>query len=434
VLDTSIFTVPVERIDRAMVKAFLAEQASERLFVESTTVEFKSAISGRNVVEAICAMANTDGGLVFVGVDEKTPAHCPGVDPGDLDKLINQCRTMLQPTFYPEVTPVAADDLHRVILVVRVNAEVDLQPVFCGTNCYLRVPGSTVRAGRDQTVALIRAQPQYAVAPFTGGGMALSSTYYPQSASGAPDEQLPPDLRLRAAGAVHLRPETRRRIVLGTPLRRAVSDAVDSSGLLRWARGLHARDDTGGWLTQIATELQWRQTRALARRYEPFDVTAVVEARAEGSRLSWCVDIDILDPEFRRARSEDRHGGIMSAEHMVRGWMEAANLVTSTLPALVGEHLASPPASTVDAVLWSMPAQRDLRWAINLDRLPRDTESRPLGEGQLILDATEGDATPAILDWLQRALLNDGVTNAEDVATETVEKARNLTDDGPWLS
>ena len=434
-LDPSIFTAPAERIDHALVKAFLAEQASERLFVESTTVEFKSAISGRNVVEAICAMANTDGGVVFVGVDEKTPDNCPGVHPADTDKLINQCRTMLQPTFYPEVIPVAADDPQRAILVVRVDAERGLQPVFCGTNCYLRIPGSTVRAGRDQIIALIRTRPQYAAVPFAGGGMVLSSTYYPQPATGAPGEPVPPDLRLRAAGAVHLRPEARRRIVLSTPLRRAIGNAVDNSGLLRWARGRDPRDDTDRWLTQTASEQQWRQTCTLARRYNPHDVKAAIEARVEGSRLSWCVDIDILDPEFRQARNEDRHGAIMSAEHMMRGWIEAANLVASALPALVADDLASPPASAVDAVLWAMPAQRDLRWAINLDCHPRDADSRPLGEGQLILDETSaGDPAPAILDWLQRALLDDGVTNAEVVATEIVERARNLTGDDPWVS
>ena len=69
---------------------------------------------------------------------------------------MNQCREILQPIFYPEVVPVPGDEPGKAILVVRVEAQPLLQPVLCQGAAFVRVPGSTVKANRDQVIALVR--------------------------------------------------------------------------------------------------------------------------------------------------------------------------------------------------------------------------------------------------------------------------------------
>lgn len=432
-LDTSIFTVTGDRVDRALVMAFLADQATERLFLESTTVEFKRE-GGANVVQGICAMANADGGIIFVGVDEKTPTQAPGVLRAEYDRLVNQCRTILQPMFFPEIIPVPADADERVILVVRVAAQPSLQPVFCRGAVFIRVPGSTVRANRDQVISMVHGQARQGMAIPGEVARALASTYYPPEFTGDPQQQPPlPDLRLRAAGAFTLRPETRGRLLLGTHLRRSMLDLIDQSTLVRWATGPDSRD-VHPWIVEISRATVWRARRRMSRRFDPEEVYVSVETRGEPTRLSWAVDVDIYAPEARPTGTRSGGSAVLRLEHVVRGWLEEATLVGSHLPQFASDALGSPPLTGSEVVLWAVPRQADLKAALALEDLPHEVEDqRPLSILRIDLDSTQLEDLPdAMLAWLEHSLLDDGVTDAEVVASEILDHVRRRPVDAPW--
>lgn len=201
----SLYTAPADLIDAAVVRQFIAGQRASGMFAESATLELKAKISKTNVVKAIAALANADGGLVLVGVDEKTPDFdsSPGVPP-DTAKLqvVEQCRSLLAPTIIPEMYEVALPSSRtgNVVLVIRVEPATVDAPVVLGGTVYVRAPGSSHPATRDQILAIVQ-HAQAVRAP--GRGMALSS-YRPNlpNAAGEPTS----DAMIRVAGAVWLRP------------------------------------------------------------------------------------------------------------------------------------------------------------------------------------------------------------------------------------
>lgn len=87
----NIYTAEQEDFTAELLESFLATQRLNRGDIESMTVEVKRRRHGTNVADAICALANTAGGLVIVGVDEKDltldPDH--GLEPGSLVVLVN---------------------------------------------------------------------------------------------------------------------------------------------------------------------------------------------------------------------------------------------------------------------------------------------------------------------------------------------------------
>lgn len=262
----------------------------------------------------------------------------------------------------------------------------------------------------------------------SGTAQALASTYYPEPPTDMGGEVALFDLRLRGAGALPIAPEASERILLGSALRQELKTVVDDSNLVRWAEGLHPSVQVPWWRPEVARADRWRESRQVSRRYAPERVSVAVEARVEPSRLSWSVDIDITDPQLRE------NGALMSAEDMVRGWLELARLVGPSLLDRAAKHLALPPVLAPEVVLWAMPARHDLGRLLGLSRLPHDVESRPLADSQLLLSGAQlADLEHSLLFWLQRILLDDGVTNAEEISSSLLDRAVSRPVDSPWL-
>ena len=69
-MDQSLYLADIATITTAQVRQFLTDLIEEQLLTENLTVELKTKRHEYNVAEAVCALVNTEGGLVLVGVDE----------------------------------------------------------------------------------------------------------------------------------------------------------------------------------------------------------------------------------------------------------------------------------------------------------------------------------------------------------------------------
>ncbi|MDX6225659.1 MAG: ATP-dependent helicase RecG, partial [Frankiales bacterium] len=156
-MDHSLYLADLATVTTAQVRQFLSDLIHEQLLTENLTVELKARRSGYNVAEAVCALANTEGGLVLVGVDESAAPAMDGVPPPERDAIVRQLTATLEPAYLPEITTVVSDDPSRAVIVIRVNPDdVPAPPILCRGRAYLRQPGQTSRARLDQLLGLVR--------------------------------------------------------------------------------------------------------------------------------------------------------------------------------------------------------------------------------------------------------------------------------------
>jgi predicted HTH transcriptional regulator len=152
-----LYDVPASDVTYELIEGFVNDALEANLLTESMTLELKRRRSGTNVAEAVAALANSDGGIVLVGVDEKGSdirERLVGVPPDEHDRLVGHLQILLDPL--PEVIPVAITDKDALIIVLRVRAEDYLHPVLVGGKIVYRVPGATVPADRQRVVDLLR--------------------------------------------------------------------------------------------------------------------------------------------------------------------------------------------------------------------------------------------------------------------------------------
>ena len=151
------FSDPAELLSESVVRAFVEDAIATRLQAESLVLEFKSKREGTNVARAVAAMANTDGGLILVGIDETSPEDpLVGITAVEVDGVVRQLRALV-PTSMPEVIPVALEGADRAVLVLRVDPDRVERPVVIDGRVMKRVPGHSVGATRDEIVALATA-------------------------------------------------------------------------------------------------------------------------------------------------------------------------------------------------------------------------------------------------------------------------------------
>ncbi len=419
VSDLSIFTADRDAITRDTVAAFLQQQAAERLFLEGTTVEFKRERSGHNVVEAVCALANTEGGIVFVGIDETRPDRMPGVHREEHDKLVRQCMALLEPRYAPDITVVAGEDADCVVLVVRVLPEdVPPPPVLCAGRAYLRAPGQTVRANRDQLMALV--DRGRAAIGLAGSALVSSSDFYPFPRTGGPDDAGIPDLRLRAVGGVWLRPTAAQRIIVGTPLRRRLERLVDGSSLARWAAGGADAPQQHPWSPVEGQHNVWHATQRVARAFPPA-VTLGLNIRVQGHHVGYYVDVEIVDTRASQPDDARPTTNVLSLADALEGVVRLLSLASRLIPDTLIDEISIPPTRYDAMTVWLMPGAQDLYRVLGLDDYPHDVTNRRATAGQFT--AVRGDADSdhaATLAWLQKILLDDGVHGAEDIAAALI--------------
>jgi len=130
--DKSLFTIPIDEISIEDIRNFCSLNIQENAVVEYKE-NFADSVKDK-VIKTIAAMANTDGGLILLGVREgkncKEPAII-GITGTNLKQTIfNKCHSDIQPPYCPEVQEIPIDN-EKVILFIRINRDyVPSLPVF----------------------------------------------------------------------------------------------------------------------------------------------------------------------------------------------------------------------------------------------------------------------------------------------------------------
>jgi len=134
---------------------------------EPLTIDFKETATPR-IAECAAAMANTFGGLIFVGVTDQN-REVVGVPREIIGQVAGYLTTRLDPAdWQPETfeVPLGDESPGRYVIVVRVNRDQAPRPVFVEAaarfskerrNLFLapvRIPGGTRQATRDELEAL----------------------------------------------------------------------------------------------------------------------------------------------------------------------------------------------------------------------------------------------------------------------------------------
>ncbi|MFD8621409.1 helix-turn-helix domain-containing protein [Streptomyces sp. NPDC059513] len=137
--------------------------------VESLTLEYKSEYS-TGLVTTIAAMANTYGGMILVGINDRVEPgveRVVGVDAqATIDQIVSGCSTMLDPPWEPAFFNVPFDDgSGRSIVVVRVDANVAPRPVLIKLKAPIRLSGRNATADRTRLLQLAREEPFATVLP-----------------------------------------------------------------------------------------------------------------------------------------------------------------------------------------------------------------------------------------------------------------------------
>jgi hypothetical protein len=420
----SLHTAPAQEIDEAALRQFCRQQAEDRLFLESTTLELKRDLTHK-AVDAIGALANGDGGIVLIGVDENDPDAIPGVRKRDHDRLVNMCAETIEPRFVPEIVviPLAAPD--SVVLLARVNLEdVPGRPVLVRGVAYLRSPGRSHRALRDELLRLCAAPD---ASPFvTGpGASTLAADYQPDRAPA--EDRLPARLRLVAASAAWLRPRQRSGLALGTTLRRSLKSAVERSPAARYAAGPHTDDRPLQWQVLRSNENRLAVYAQVPRRFEPLRVALSLDVRLDGSRLAFGVGVHVGDPD--RPESSP----VMSAEDAVHGLMLLIELVRAGMLDAVEEHFREPVLARHAAHAWLWPDNGSLAAAVGLDCWPRDADNAIRALDLLIDGPSPSHDERSLLEGLARSLMADGFQDPEDAAARLVDAAKARQPGQPWL-
>ncbi|MFB6528978.1 helix-turn-helix domain-containing protein [Streptomyces sp. NPDC056399] len=137
--------------------------------VESLTLEYKSEYSS-SLVTTIAAMANTYGGMILVGIndkDEPGTERVVGVDAQEtIDQIVSGCSTILDPPWEPAFFNVPFDDgSGRSVVVIRVDANVAPRPLLVKLKAPIRLSGRNATADRARLLQLAREEPSAGVLP-----------------------------------------------------------------------------------------------------------------------------------------------------------------------------------------------------------------------------------------------------------------------------
>jgi hypothetical protein len=113
---------------------------------ESPTVEYKEKMAD-SVARGVAALANTYGGLLLIGVTDRT-RELKGVKEQTVDYVADHCHAKIEPPWVPEIIPVPMDDdSGRYVLVLRVVPGQHPSPLLVDGVAYVRDHSTTHPAG-----------------------------------------------------------------------------------------------------------------------------------------------------------------------------------------------------------------------------------------------------------------------------------------------
>ncbi|WP_019066181.1 AlbA family DNA-binding domain-containing protein [Streptomyces hokutonensis] len=248
-----LFQVPSTEVTLPLVEDFINLKIRESL-----TVEYKRA--GDKPIEAVAALANTYGGLLFVGVaegDKGVPSEITGVPLGEKERLVNQMGTSFDPPWSPEVIEVPCNEQgDKVVLVVRIDRATVPRPIVLNGSIFVRLDARNEKANR-QMMRMLLDDPNSQPEPRPSA--ATRSLYRHESLFVNVGNN--PDVALRASSALPLW-QGRERTRFPSGLAGKVTEALQDTGahLLLGRLGLALVD--GGQVTLTS----WQLLAATSRR------------------------------------------------------------------------------------------------------------------------------------------------------------------------
>jgi Putative DNA-binding domain len=260
-----LFRLGISEIERSDLEALVDDRIPEGF-----QLEYKRQLdNGRKVLLAVCAMANTFGGIVLVGIDEDRsdqnsgfgvpgPGGLVGVAPRDKSRLSTFCSNNFVPPFDPEISAIEVDD-GKVVLVVRVDDQLCPRPLTVEDRVMVRTESGNRPADlfrlRQLFTETDRASP---------AGLALPSPF-PQGHQ-AFNQPTAAHMVIRAVGVARIAASSWRP-VLGDRERGCLRTHLGQSNLSQWlsrmAYGAQPVDGTGllwietGHLLSTRIELGW---------------------------------------------------------------------------------------------------------------------------------------------------------------------------------
>lgn len=164
-MNNSLFAASAADLTIERIRALAARPDQ----VESLTLEFKREYS-KSMVKTIAAMANTYGGMILVGVNDKMEPgveRVVGVDAQEeIDKIASGCREKFDPPWEPTFIPVPFNDgTGRSVVAIRVDANVAPRPLLIDLQAPIRLSGQNSIADRDRLLKLAREEPSAGVLP-----------------------------------------------------------------------------------------------------------------------------------------------------------------------------------------------------------------------------------------------------------------------------
>ena len=121
---------------------------------ESEIIEFKRSLAEtREITETVCAFANSKGGTVIVGVNDKGEIKGVSIGKRTIEDLVLKIANSTEPRVFPEIEIV--EIRKKKLVVIRVSERRD-KPVFAFGVAYKRVGKNNLKMDRDEILELLR--------------------------------------------------------------------------------------------------------------------------------------------------------------------------------------------------------------------------------------------------------------------------------------
>jgi len=121
---------------------------------ESETLEFKKSTSlMKEVIETLCAFANTQGGYLIIGVNDAGKILGQQITDDTLKNIANEVKLNTDPKLYPTLQKVTIENKAVVLLYIE---ESPLKPHLAYGKPYIRVGASNQRVDRDMYAYMLQ--------------------------------------------------------------------------------------------------------------------------------------------------------------------------------------------------------------------------------------------------------------------------------------
>lgn len=403
-----LYSAPAAEVDYDLVRQFVLEAEAADLFTESLIFEAKEKRNGTNVVEAVGALSNTDGGIVLVGVKDRDAVgedRIVGVPQAEHDTLVTQMRNVI-PHAMPQVIPVAKPGTDKLVIVLRIDADAVLHPVMINGKVLYRLPGQKAPADRQRVIDMIaRDTPRQAQ---SGPMQIISQSWRPQDIPLWPDgdhlaatDSISGELRV--VGGLTLPHRILDRPWLDTPAKQAAVDALNNSPLR----------SSPSWSLQtwLLTEARAGGLRyqSSAAPYRPVHAEAGAYLRLAGRHLALVVG-------FRWLKVDDRPFKL-DLDTFHDALLSCIITVASTCAHVAKSLGAAAPVEPRTWEAWLTSTNDNVLSVVDISRFFRDSKNDTAGA---FFPATKApgnnlaDLEQTARNWLTYWLLEIGTRGFED--------------------